>query len=182
MELHHLREAVLSVSLYNISECRNSVSCVWELRYYSYPNLYNIYTGLGDLSVDVTGSGSGEAGSPYTLTCTVTLLHRASDSSVSIQWQGPRPHTITTTTDISTNEMVSSQLPLDPLTLADGGDYTCTATYTVGEKTSEGTGNATIIVISKLAPYNCASASLSYVMTLYYSSTSICDYNNGWWS
>ena len=131
-------------------------------RYYSYPNLYNIYKGLGDLSAKVTGSGSGEAGSPYTLTCTVTLLHRASDSSVSIQWQGPHPHTVTTTTDISTNEVVSGQLPLDPLTLTDGGDYTCTATYTVGEKTSEGMGNTTIIVISKLAPYNyhCVSASL----------------------
>ena len=108
----------------------------------------------------VMGSGSGEAGSPYTLTCTVTLLHRASDSSVSIQWQGPHPHTVTTANDISTNEVVSSQLLLDPLTLADGGDYTCTATYTVSEKTSEGSGSTTIIVISKLAPYNCASASL----------------------
>ena len=99
--------------------------------------------------MNVTGSGSGEAGSPYTLTCIVTLLHRASDSSVSIQWQGPRPHTLPTTNDMSTNEMVSSQLPLDPLTLADGGDYTCTATYTVGEKTSEGIGNTTVFSISK---------------------------------
>ena len=120
-----------------------------------------LYTVLEDLSMNVTGSGSEEAGSPYTLTCTVTLLHRASDSSVSIQWQGPHPHTVTTTTDMSTNEVVSSRLPLDPLTLADGGDYTCTATYTVGEKTSEGTGNTTIIVISKLTPYiYCASVSL----------------------
>ena len=98
----------------------------------------------------MTGSGSGEAGSPYTLTCTVTLLHRASDSSVSIQWQGPRPHTVTTANDISTNEVVSSQLPLDPLTLADGGDYTCTATYTVGDLTSTGSGMKSVIVISKL--------------------------------
>ena len=100
--------------------------------------------------MDVTDSGSGEAGSPYTLTCTVTLLHRASDSSVSIQWQGPHPHTVTTTNDISTNEMVSSQLPLDPLTLTDGGDYTCTATYTVGEKATTGNGSTTVVVISKL--------------------------------
>ena len=109
-----------------------------------------LYTDLGDLSVNVTGSGSGEAGSPYTLTCTVTLLHRASDSSVSIQWQGPRPHTVTTTNDISTNEMVSSQLPLDPLTLADEGDYTCTATYTVGNQTTTGSGNTAVFVIGKL--------------------------------
>ena len=107
-------------------------------------------TGLGDVSVDVTGSGSGEAGSPYTLTCTVTLLHRASDSSVSIQWQGPHPHTVPTTTDTSTNEMVSSQLPLHPLTLADGGDYTCTATYTFGDKYTTGSKNTNVVVISKL--------------------------------
>ena len=100
--------------------------------------------------MDVTGSGSGEASSPYTLTCTVTLLHRASDSSVSIQWQGPRQHSVTAANDISTNEVVSTQLPLDPLILADGGDYTCTATYTVGKKTSEGSGSTTVIVISKL--------------------------------
>ena len=100
--------------------------------------------------MNVTGPGSGEAGSPYTLTCTVTLLHRASDSSVSIQWQGPHRLTLPITTDMSTNEMVSSQLSLDPFTLADGGDYTCTATYAVGEKTTTGNGNTTVFVISKL--------------------------------
>ena len=98
--------------------------------------------------MNMTGSGSGEAGSPCTLTCTVTLLHRASDSSVSIQWQGPHPHTVTTTTDMSTNKVVSSQLPLDPLILADGGDYTCTATYTVGNQSTTGSGNTTVIAIS----------------------------------
>ena len=29
---------------------------------------------------------------PYTLTCTVALFHRASDSSVSILWEGPSTH------------------------------------------------------------------------------------------
>ena len=29
-----------------------------------------------------------------------------------------------------------SQLILDPLTLSDGGDYTCTATYSLGGQTS----------------------------------------------
>ena len=137
--------------------------------------------------MDVTGSGSGEAGSPYTLTCTVTLLHRAGDSSVSIQWQGPHPHTVTTandistnatTTDMSTNETVSSQLPLNPLTLADGGDYTCTATYTVGNQNTTGSGNTTVIAISKFIALDL----LTINIYMYYSSTSICDYNNGWWS
>ena len=41
------------------------------------------------MSVEVRGSGRGRVGVVYTLTCTVTLSHRARDSSVSIQWQGP---------------------------------------------------------------------------------------------
>ena len=41
------------------------------------------------MSVEVRGSGRGRVGVVYTLTCTVTLSHRAKDSSVSIQWQGP---------------------------------------------------------------------------------------------
>ena len=101
--------------------------------------------------MNVVGSGSGEAGSSYTLTCTVTLGQITSDGSVSIQWQGPRPHTITTTmyTDTRIDKRVSSRLPLDPLTLADGGDYTCTATYTVNDKTTSGSGSTTLVVISK---------------------------------
>ena len=42
-----------------------------------------------EMSVEVRGSGRGGVGTVYTLTCTVTLSHRARDSSVSIQWQGP---------------------------------------------------------------------------------------------
>ena len=145
-----------------VSVCQIRLLCVYKLKNMQFLGGI-LFTGHEDLLVNVTGSGSGEAGSPYTLTCTVTLLHRASDSSVSIQWQGPHPHTVTTANDISTNKVVSSQLPLDPLTLVDGGDYTCTATYTVGEKTSEGMENITIIVSSKLAPCYCASA---YVMTI----------------
>ena len=138
-----------------------------------------MYTDLGYLSVNVTGSGSGEAGSPYTLLCTVTLSHRASDSSVSIQWQGPHPHTVTTD-DMSTNEMVSSQLPLDPLTLADGGDYTCTATYTVDDKTTTESESTTVFVISKFTSLYLTTHIL--YTTYYSSSTSICDYSNGWWT
>ena len=146
---------------------------------YAYGNPTSV--GLEDLSVNVVGSGSGEAGSPYTLTCTVTLSHRASDSSVSIQWQGPRPHTLSTTTDISTDEMVSSQLALDPLTLADGGDYTCTATYKVDDKITTGSGNTTVIAISKLTEVRLL-LHFNIIIFLCSSSTSICDYNNGWWS
>ena len=107
-----------------------------------------------DVSVTVTvmGSGSGEVGSLYTLTCTVTLSHRASDSSVSIQWQGPGlSHTDDDDDDDSTdNRVVVSELSLNPLILAHGGDYSCTAEYTVDGETVTKSGNITLNVLSKL--------------------------------
>ena len=82
-------------------------------------NLYNptsdLCVGLEDLSVNVVGFGSGEAGS---------FLHSHLHN-----------------TKISTHETVSSR----PLTLADGGDYTCTGTYIVDGKTTTGSGNTTVI-------------------------------------
>ena len=87
------------------------------------------HAGVGDLSVEVVGSGTGEVGSVYTLTCTVTLSHRARDSSVSILWQGPS--TDEQTVDTTDNREVTRQLSLDPLSLAHGGNYTCTASYSV---------------------------------------------------
>ena len=79
-------------------------------------------------TVFLTGPMSREVGSSFILACTVTLSHRARDSSVSIQWQGP-------STDEHRNRIVDdtliiNELTLDPLTLADGGDYYCTAHYT----------------------------------------------------
>ena len=103
--------------------------------------------------VTVMRSGSGEVGSFYTLTCTVTLFHRASDSSVSIQWQGPGlSHTDDDDDDDSTdNRVVVSELSLNPLTLGHGGDYTCTAQYsTVDGETVTKSGNITLNVLSKL--------------------------------
>ena len=45
----------------------------------------------------------------------------------------------------------TSYLTLNPLTLSDGGDYTCTATYSLGGQISpRGTGTHSISVISKL--------------------------------
>ena len=79
--------------------------------------------------VTVVGSGSREVGSVYTLTCTVTLSHRARDSSVSIQWRGPS--TDEQTVDTSENDLLIRELSLDPLSLDRGGNYTCTALYTV---------------------------------------------------
>ena len=79
--------------------------------------------------MEVVGSGTGAVGSVYTLTCTVTLSHRARDSSVSILWQGPS--TDEQTVDTTDNREVIRQLSLDPLSLAHEGNYTCTASYSV---------------------------------------------------
>ena len=79
--------------------------------------------------MEMVGSGTGEVGSVYTLTCTVTLSHRARDSSVSILWQGPS--TDEQTVDTTDNREVTRQLSLDPLSLVHGGNYTCTASYSV---------------------------------------------------
>ena len=69
-------------------------------------------------------------GTAYTLTCTVTLSHRVRDSSVSIQWQGPSTDD-QPTVHSTDNRVITRQLSLDPLTLAHGGNYTCTAVYRV---------------------------------------------------
>ena len=84
------------------------------------------------MSVEVRGSGRGRVGVVYTLTCAVTLSHRARDSSVSIQWQGHSTEE-QTTDDTTGNRVVTRQLSLDPLTLAHGGTYTCTAQYMSGD-------------------------------------------------
>ena len=95
------------------------------------------------MSVEVRGSGRGRVGVVYTLTCTVTLSHRARDSSVSIQWQGPS----TTADDTTGNRVVTRQLSLDPLTLAHGGTYTCTAQYIVnGVEITTGSGSETVAI------------------------------------
>ena len=108
-------------------------------------------TGIFDvLSVEVEGSGSGVVGSLYTLTCTVTLSDRpASGRSVSIQWQGPAGLSHSDDDDTTDNRVVVSQLALGPLTLAHGGDYTCTAEYTVNGHTTTESGNRAVDVISK---------------------------------
>ena len=82
------------------------------------------------MSVEVRWSGRGRVGTAYTLTCTVTLSHRVRDSSVSIQWQGPSTDDHPTV-DSTDNRVITRQLSLHPLTLAHGGNFTCTAVYRV---------------------------------------------------
>ena len=96
------------------------------------------------------GTTSREIGVPFTLTCTVTLSHRVRDSSVSIQWQGPSTDGQERGSD---NEIIVNELILDPLTLAHGGDYTCTAEYTVGGHTATVRSDVeSVVPISELYP------------------------------
>ena len=105
---------------------------------------------VSEISVELVGSGSMEVGSAYTLTCTVALSHRASDSSVSILWEGPSTHEQTVDT---TDRLVTRRLSLDPLSLADGGDYTCTASYTADGGTTVTRSDTEIVTpISKSPP------------------------------
>ena len=87
------------------------------------------------VSVFLTGSESTEVGSSSVLTCTVVLSHRAKDGSVSIQWQGPSTGQ-QRNINLAQDTLFINELTLDPLTLADGGDYTCTAHYTADGHTA----------------------------------------------
>ena len=101
----------------------------------------------------LTGTISREIGVPFTLACTVTLSHRVRDSSVSIQWQGPSTDGQPTVDRFSDDEEVVNELILDPLTLAHGGDYTCTAVYTVdGHTATARSGVESVVPISGLSP------------------------------
>ena len=130
-------------------------------------------TEVSEISVELVGSGSKEVGSVYTLTCTVALSHRASDSSVSILWEGPSTHE--QTVDTTDSRLVTRQLSLDPLSLADGGDYTCTASYTTDRGTTVTRSDTeTVTPISKSSLV----LSCLYSYTHTYSCTSICGAQN----
>ena len=108
-----------------------------------------------DIRVFVIPSNSREIGVPFTLTCTVTLFHRVRDSSVSIQWQGPSTTDGQTTVDrITEHELLTNDLVLGPLTLAHGGDYTCTAVYRVnGHAATVRSDVESVVPISELFPH-----------------------------
>lgn len=156
-----------------ISESSYSIYTPWSI-ILSY--LFAVSIGLANPSVYVIGSGSREAGSSYTLTCTVSLSVRARGNSVSIQWEGPGIST-TAVNDDSSDKEISRHLALDPLTLAHRGIYTCTATYMLNGRQTSGNGRKNIIVTSKwphsslsvyqhLATYHIAVPSPSVTLTL----------------
>ena len=88
-----------------------------------------------DVRVFLTGPISeGLIGATFILICKVILSHRAVDSSVSIQWQGPSTDE-QRNINLGQDTLFVNELTLEPLTLADGGDYYCTAHYTAGGHT-----------------------------------------------
>ena len=91
--------------------------------------------------VTVTSTGSNVAGSRYVLQCAIALPIGVTVSDVpSIQWRRPSGGSATgnvVSGGVSGgNSLYMSQLILDPLTLSDEGDYTCTVTYSLGGHTS----------------------------------------------
>ena len=103
------------------------------------------------LSVDVTGSRvHGLVGTSYTLTCTVTLSTRISQSPVHIQCDGPGlshyEHT-----DRSDDTVIVYEVKIDRLTLADEGDYTCIALYinALDPIATNESGNMSLSILSK---------------------------------
>ena len=123
----------------------------------------------------MSGEGSGVVGTSYTLTCRVSLPSGVEPDSLDIQWLGPS--TDEQIVDTTNNRVVTRQLSLDPLSLARGGDYTCTASYTVDGQTTVTTSDTErVIPISKFSP--------SYLLALFYqflhinSTSSICGGQN----
>ena len=107
--------------------------------------------------ITVFSEGSNQAGSMYILKCTIILPTGVTVSDEpSVEWRRPSGGS-TTGNIISSAGGVSgdisvylSQLTLDPLTLYDGGDYTCIATYSLEGQTSPSvTGTFSFSVVCK---------------------------------
>ena len=96
-------------------------------------------------TVTVAAPGPAMAGSSLTLTCTVTLPTGVSETPT-VQWEGPGLSTTGSVGGSGSN--YTSQQTLDPLTLSQAGDYTCTATYTV-DGVPEGSDTVTVTVTSE---------------------------------
>ena len=106
--------------------------------------------------ITVSNTGENQVGSMYTMICNIFLPTGVTVSGVpSVQWIQPSGWSTTGTAvsgGVSGNSsLYISQLILSSLTLSDGGDYTCTATYSLGGQTSSGMGTHRISVMSKCA-------------------------------
>ena len=102
-------------------------------------------------SVVVTTTEDLTAGSSFILNCTVTLLHGVTVVP-RIGWEGPAVASGGVLSSVRSNgESHTRLLAVGSLALAHGGDYTCTANYTVNGETSLNTVvTTTVAVVSKL--------------------------------
>ena len=87
--------------------------------------------------ISVSRAHSDLAGSGFVLICNIALPTGVTVSGVpSVQWRRPSGGSATGTVFPVGESLYNSQLIFNPLTLSDGGDYTCTATYSLGGHTS----------------------------------------------
>ena len=96
-------------------------------------------------------SRSPVAGASYTLTCTVTLPSEVQlDDSVPPDIQWSLPDTINLTPTASQISSGVSTITLDPLQETHSGQYSCSASYSLGGISSEVvTDEMTVTVISE---------------------------------
>ena len=106
--------------------------------------------------ITVPGAGSaGSAGSTFHLQCAIFLPTGVTVSELPIvQWIRPSGGSATgnvvSAGVLGGSSFYISQLIFDPLTLSDGGGYTCTATYSLGRQTSPSVmDTSSISVVSK---------------------------------
>ena len=94
---------------------------------------YSGYSVVEAPVVVVSGEGSGEVGTSYTLTCRVTLPLGVAGVSPNIQWKRPNvPYTPASTPDSTSSRQFHTTLELNPLQSTDAGEYICQASYSLG--------------------------------------------------
>ena len=116
--------------------------CVYTCAY-TYVNLLSLLSVavVESPQVRLLGSGSSVTGTSYSLFCVVTLPSGVNlDDTVppNIQWLGPDTTTLTPTEPSrSSSSVYFSTVTLNPLQETHTGQYSCSASYSLGGITSE---------------------------------------------
>ena len=108
-----------------------------QCRTKSYCNNYSLPAAIIPPMISVSRADSDLAVSRFVLIYNIALPTGVTVSGVpSVQWRRPSGGSATGTVFPVGESLYNSQLIFNPLTLSDGGDYTCTATYSLGGHTS----------------------------------------------